>query len=172
LLAKAVNSEESLKKQGGVAGKESLVNFNETASAISIKTISDNDSALAMTFSSDGNLNASLKGNSTSEKFNTIVTVNIEKAAFLEKGEIKILNVALTTAFAKAKKPYMIRGNSGTLVLNADGLCSSLEGSLSMGKRSLTLEKEQVYVEGTGYKSSLAACGQRPTVDLSRLLIK
>jgi|GEM_PF-1827156 hypothetical protein len=175
--AKALNSESSIQKQKTQAGKATLGTFKETESIIKLVQDTENTELLVLTYVTSGTLNATNNGASTSENFEITINVKIEKDDFAS-GDIDLKNATFETAFIKGegRKPFVIKSSAAELDLHAEPFCHSLEGAITIdtdrSKKQLVLNNEKAEVTNSGYKSTLATCGKRPTVDFSRMLMK
>ena len=175
--ARAENSEASVKKMKTQAGKATLGSFKETESTIKIVQDTENADLLVLTYVTKGTLNASNNGASTSKNFEIAVTAKIEKEDFAS-GDIDLKDAKFLTNFIKGegRKPFVIRSSAAELDLHAEPFCHSLEGAITIdtdrNKKQLVLNNEKAEVTNSGYRSTLATCGKRPTIDLSRMLMR
>ena len=175
--AKALNSEAAIQKLKTPAGKATLGAFKETESIIKLVQDSENAELLVLTYVTKGTLNASNNGASTSENFEIAITAKIEKEDFAS-GDIDLKEAKFETAFIKpnGRKPFVIKSSAAELDLHAEAFCHSLQGAITIdtdrSKKQLILNNQKAEVTNSGYRSTLATCGKRPTVDFSRMLMR
>lgn len=148
------------------------VNLRENSYELTLTSVDEATAQVKMTVA--GNISGSLGGKNTPSDFNLSVTMTVDKAS-LDTSDVKILTSTATISYqGNNGKTFTTAIQGKNLALNVDGLCNTLVGSSTItsdkNKIAVSFDDKAVKV-GNKWSQELAACGKRPVVDLSRLLI-
>lgn len=120
-----------------------------------------------------GHLNGALAGSRSSENFEMNLELAVEKNSF-ETEEVKIVRSSGTLTFVKAR-PYSVGIAAQGSSLKIQDRCHSLTIQAEILKQrnpTVVAYQDDVVSVGTSkFRGQKAACGQRPTLDLSLLFL-
>ncbi|GEM_PF-6171194 len=154
-------------------GSKTYANLFENVYELTLSQDPSDQTVYNVKLLTKGHLNGSLAGSRSSENFELTLEFTIEKNSF-ETPEVKISRTSGTLTFVK-DRPYSISIQAQDSVLNVQDRCHSLVAQAEILKqRSPTVVSyrgDEVSVGTSKFKGQKAACGQRPTLDLSLLFL-
>ncbi len=155
--------------------EKTYVNLAESTYELNVSPAS-NVEALTIELKSAGNISGAKGGKNVPNAVTVAVTLTVNKAS-LATDVVKILSVKAAMTYpgpnGKVYNSNLDGIAAGDVTLNVDGLCNTLSGTMNASagpknKYTVQFTGEQINVAGK-WNKTLATCGKRPTVDLSRL---
>lgn len=170
VLATAKDSMKSTDQKN--AAKKTFVNFRESLVTLKAEKLPNN--LLQVSVTGKGSMNARVQdvpGNQTFE-YSLQFKVDISE---LKEGKVKLQAASSKYEDIRSNgKNWTVTVDPSELQVNLDGRCNEVVGTVTMGgkkPKKMEFSKDGVEVAESSFKASYGACGHRPTVDLSRLIL-
>ncbi|HEX7675697.1 MAG TPA: hypothetical protein VF412_16090 [Bdellovibrio sp.] len=149
------------------------VNLTETSYNLALTA--KEDSTVVIEVNGTGNIAGAAGGKRAVSDFSEFKISMVVDKASLDTTEVKILSATAQIKYKGGNgKDFSTNLSGKNLALNLDGLCNTLVGSSTItsdrNKIAVSFDDKAVKV-GNKWSQELAACGKRPVVDLSRLLV-
>ncbi|WII73821.1 hypothetical protein QJS83_08015 [Bdellovibrio sp. 22V] len=166
---------QSLDKARAENEKKTYANLSEESFEVTLQDKAGDDSAALITLTSAGTMNAAVEENGSKENVKIQVALVVDKES-LNTENVKVLSTKSVMSLVKNNgRTLDVKIEGENHELSMVGLCNEVKGSakITTDKKGkfVTFQDETVEVAGSSFKSTIATCGKRPTVDLSRLLL-
>lgn len=155
--------------------KKNFLNLKENSYELALASADGNDAAAEIKVTIQGSIQGAIGQQAKSSNFDLSLVLNVDKAS-LSTDEIKINSISATSTYegSNTDRKFTTSIAGRNLVLRAEGLCNKLTGVAAITtdktKKAVSFEADTIKI-GDRWTNGLAACGKRPTVDLSRLLV-
>jgi hypothetical protein len=150
--------------------KKTFVNLFEDSFRLVVVALPDDPTKLGIKLESSGTFNAGSDKGFKKDPFTYTLKMQIDRASLTES-EVKIVNSDMTLTLGKDN--FVVSAKD--LTVKVEGRCNELVGSgvieSDKYKNPIAFDKSSITVGGNRWKQDLAQCGQRPTVDIGRLLV-
>ncbi|WP_413584561.1 hypothetical protein [Bdellovibrio sp. HCB274] len=148
----------------------SFLNTFETYELV-VSEFPGDSSILNVRISTEGNFNYRAGKGFQKADFNYQSSFIIDRAS-LKESEVKVYDSTMNLDLGTKR----VNVAATDFTVKIDGRCNELIGSanISMGRgktKEISFDKETIKVTDTDWEQKLATCGQRPTVDVMRLLV-
>lgn len=154
-------------------GSKTYANLFENVYELVLSQDPSDQSVYNIKLLSKGHLNGALAGNKSSENFEMSLEFSVDKSSFATS-EVRITKTSGQLTFVK-DRPYSISIRAQDSVLNVQDRCHGLVAQAEiLNQRNPTVVSylgDEVSVGTSKFKGQKAACGQRPTLDLSLLFL-
>jgi hypothetical protein len=173
LEAKASQSKTNLQS---VENEKIYTNLTEENYLLTLKFNEQNPELALLNLKIEGTLDVAKGTEVSANKFNLNVQISVDKDS-LKSEIVKIVSSSATIFYpGYAGKTFSLKLNGTDLTVNGSGLCMAMNGAVDAttgnnSKFKIDLGQESIIVSDKKWTKTLATCGKRPDVDLSRFLI-
>ncbi|WP_413581912.1 hypothetical protein [Bdellovibrio sp. HCB288] len=154
----------------GDAKTRSFMNTFE-AYELTVREVTGDDSLLSVRIETEGNMLYRAGKGVQKQEFNYDSTFYIDRAS-LKEAQVKVIDSRMSLFMGT--KYFKVKSDGFSVKI--DGRCSELAGAalvkMSGNKANeITFGQELIKITNKDWEQKIAACGQRPTVDVMRLLV-
>lgn len=155
---------------------KTYVNLFEDSYDLAVSSADESSPNILVTVNIEGAIGGAKGGKNSPNKISVKLKMTVDKSS-LATSQVKIVKAEAGMTYPGPNgKTFNSAFDADNLLVNVDGFCHSLDGSVNASagpknKYVVKFDDEKISVVGKNWNNKLASCGKRPTVDLSRLQV-